>query len=83
MQDLVESKRGTPECGLLDVACVTKELGKGRAPTASFFFACLPPSPFPRCIVRVTVLLNQNGVGCEASQTVSLSAERVLESLEE
>ena len=43
--------------------------GEGRAPNSLIFFlASLAPPPFPRCILRV--------------RTVSLSAERVLESLE-
>ena len=49
------------------------------------FFASKAPPLFPRCILRVTILPNQNiwRPGCEAFVNVSLSAERVLESLEQ
>ena len=61
-------KRGTLECGLHDVACVANVIGEGegRAPN-SLMFSCFPRSPsLSRCILRVIVLSNQNGVAFEA-----------------
>ena len=57
---------------------------EGRVPNSLVFFASLAPLPFPDVLCELLFFrIKTFGVGCEAFVNVSLSAERVLESLEQ
>ena len=79
-------KRGTLECGLHDVACVANVIGEGegRAPN-SLIFSCFPRSPslFPDVFCESLFFQIKLASAVKRSRTVALSAERVLQSLEQ
>ena len=79
-------KRGILECGLHDIACGAGVIGQGegRAPNSLIFFS-LPSLPltFPDVFCESLFFQITLASAVKRSRTVALSAEMVLESLEQ
>ena len=76
-------KRGTLECGLHDVACVANVIGEGEGgPLASLLLPTLP-LPFPDVFYESLFFRNKMASPVKRSRRVALSAERILQSLEQ
>ena len=78
-------KRGTLECGLHDIACVANVIreGEGRAPNSLFFLLPSLPLPIPDVFCESLFFQIKMASAVKRSRTVALSAERVLQSLEQ
>ena len=80
-------KRGTLECGLHDVACVANVIGEGEGgggpKLPNFFLLPSLPLPFPDVFCESLFFRIKMASALKRSRTVSLSVERVLESLEQ
>ena len=80
-------KRRTLECGLHDVACAAGVIGEweGKAPKSLIFSRLIPslPLPFPDVFCESLFFGIKITSAVKRSRTVALSAERVLESLEQ
>ena len=80
-------KRGTLECGLHDVRSLHGQRNRGRGGEGpklpNFFLLPSLPLPFPDVFCESLFFQIKMAPAVKRSQTVALSAERVLESLEQ